>query len=162
MKKKGMERHTEVGIVVGALVSVIVFGVAYIYMTIAVDMRVIVLSGIGPASQAGMQPQGNAAIALNLQQELNSSMQAGFTLNSTAFESSSAQSCSLQQISACNNNEPSQFVCVNSVYAARVRSQYSVLYNSSAYMCPEFTVPGVLGCAVQEGYCVVTVSNASV
>ncbi len=103
----------------------------------------------------------NATIAVSLQQELNNSVLAGFTLNQTVFYSNSSLDCSRQLISYCDNNVPSQFVCVNQRYSALVSSQYN-LTHKNLQACPMFLMAGTVSCGVQDGYCVVMESSPNI
>ena len=104
---------------------------------------------------------GNGTAAENLQQELNNSSQDGFSLNQTVFYSTSPSQCSRQQITGCDNNEPSQFICVNSQYANLVMSQYHLIY-SRPTICPEFYAAGDLSCGTVQNYCVVLNSRQTI
>lgn len=99
---------------------------------------------------------GNATVAVGLEHELKNSASEGFNLNSTLFRANMPSDCSLQLISQCDNNVPSQFICVNSVYSAQVRSQYAALYNGKSHICPMYVAFGNVSCGLEQGYCVVT------
>ena len=105
-----------------------------------------------PANQTS-----NATIAVNLQQELNNSALAGFTLNQTVFYSNSSFGCSKLLIVYCDNNVPSQFICVNQKYSALVLSQYNQTHQVRQ-ACPMFLMAGTVSCGVSDNYCVVTES----
>ena len=141
--------------VVAFTVSAVVFGIAYLYISLAVTLQQASLS----ASQQAQQ-NSTAVVASDLQQEMNSSAQYGFVLGSGAYASQNASGCSLQLIGGCNNNAPSQFVCVNSAYVGNVSGQYARLY-SQQRVCPAYMLPGTLGCGVSGGYCVVTRTQAA-
>ncbi len=91
---------------------------------------------------------------VNLAQELNNSAGAGFSLDEGMFHANSSSDCAKELISQCDNNVPSQFVCVNQRYAANVSSQYGAIYSKPG-MCPEFLLAGNVSCGLDDGSCVV-------
>lgn len=97
---------------------------------------------------------GNETVAVGLAQELNNSAQAGFSLDEAMFYASSSSGCSKQRISQCDNNVPSQFICINQQYAGNVSSQYDEIYAKPG-ACPEFLLAGSVYCGLDGGYCVV-------
>ncbi len=151
MKKGSSELgRSGTAIVVAVIVSVVVFGIAYLYINLALILQHAVLYAPQPP-----QPNSTVVVAADLQLELNSSLHYGFALNASAFASYNASGCSLQLVSGCNNNVPSQFVCVNSAYAGEVAGQYANIYRQPR-VCAAYFMEGTLGCAVSSGYCVVT------
>ncbi len=92
--------------------------------------------------------------SVNLTEELNSSAKAGFKLTQVMFYANSSSVCSKQLISPCDNNEPSQFICVNQNYATQVSAQHSSIY-SSREICPMFYMVGSVTCGLDNNYCVV-------
>jgi hypothetical protein len=97
-------------------------------------------------------------VAVNLTQELNNSAQNGFQLNSSQFYSTSSAQCTRESISGCNNNVPSQFICVNSQYAGAVASQHQTIY-ATPTVCPDFLMAGYVSCVAVQGYCEVASSQ---
>lgn len=97
-------------------------------------------------------------VAVNFSFELNDSQQAGYALNQTIFRVNSQSECSIELIAYCNNNVPTQFICVNSAHAFYVAAQYNQTH-SVHQACPQYFEAGTLGCAVQGNYCVVTSTN---
>jgi hypothetical protein len=94
-------------------------------------------------------------IAVNLTQELNNSATQGFALNRSRFYATSASDCSRQLISWCDNNVPSQFICVNQQSVGVVSSQYKSAH-STPTACPDFILAGSVSCGLVNNYCVVT------
>lgn len=107
-----------------------------------------------PVTQSNNNTSGNKTIAVNLTQELKNSAASGFTLNASMFYASSSSECSKEQISSCDNNVPSQFICVNQQYAVIVSSQYNSLY-STPVACPQFFMAGNISCSIVDNYCTV-------
>jgi len=106
-------------------------------------------------SSTTVQQVNGTRIAVDLQQELNNSANDGFSLNQSMFRANSSSQCSRQLISGCDNNVPSQFICVNNSFIDTVSGQRSSIYSNNSRACPDFIETGTLSCAVQAGYCVV-------
>ncbi len=87
--------------------------------------------------------------------ELTTATNYSFKINDTMLISSFAAQCSLQLVAPCNNNEPSQFVCVNLQYASNMEVQYQSIYPNRS-ICPAFQVEGKLSCGITYNHCVVT------
>jgi hypothetical protein len=85
----------------------------------------------------------------------------GFQMNATMLVANYSSQCVLQQISFCDNNEPSQFVCVNQAYSSNVSAQYHKIYSGRAEACPEFVLAGKISCAVSGNYCIVVDNRSS-
>ena len=102
----------------------------------------------------------NGTLVVSLAQELNNSAGAGFTLNRSIFYAASSPVCSKELISGCDNNEPSQFVCINSRYSGALSGQYKGIYANSGRVCPEFLEAGNVYCGTLGNYCVVYRSNS--
>ena len=105
-----------------------------------------------------VNPPANSTVpteAVNLTQELNNSASAGFSLLANKFHANSASECSKQRISPCDNNMPSQFICVNQQYADQISGQYISIY-TTPQACPQFLEAGTISCGLDDGYCVVT------
>lgn len=94
-------------------------------------------------------------IAVNLTQELNNSYAAGFNLTKGDFQSNSSLACVRALIDKCDNNNPSQFVCLNSSAYNQSYLPQKNASNSTGYACPQYFLAGVVGCATQNNYCVV-------
>ena len=92
----------------------------------------------------------------NAQNEIANASVSGFEITSQMLASDNSSQCSLEQISFCNNNEPSQFVCVNQAYASNVNAQYKLIYAGRGQACPEFVLAGHISCTISAGYCAVT------
>ena len=88
--------------------------------------------------------------------ELNNSIAAGFTVNLTTFREVNASQCQLEPISYCNNNEPGQFVCINSKFASGFEAQRNMTFANKPRACPLFILAGNISCAFENGYCIVT------
>ncbi len=88
--------------------------------------------------------------------ELNNSIAAGFTVNLTTFYVISGSQCVRESISYCNNNEPSQFVCINSRYSGKFTAQRSKIYSNKSRACPLFVLAGNISCTAENYYCAVT------
>lgn len=102
---------------------------------------------------------GNYPIAVNLSQELNNSANGGLYLNKSAFASSSYPACAKVLISSCDNNVPSQFLCVGAYYADEVTQEAQGADANKPHVCPMFVEAGSIACGVSAGYCVVTDSR---
>jgi hypothetical protein len=102
----------------------------------------------------------NATVAVMLAEELNNSVNAGFNLNQSMFYSNSQAGCSKELISACNNNSPQQYICINSQYVSAVSGQYPGIY-SSPHACPMFYMAGNVSCGIVNNYCVVLDQGSS-
>lgn len=107
---------------------------------------------------APIPPSGNGTEAVNLAQELNNSAKAGFNLDESMFYASSASECSKKLITACDNNVPNQYICVNQKYAGTVSSQYSSIYPARG-ICPMFFMAGNISCGLDDNHCVVFVQG---
>lgn len=79
----------------------------------------------------------------------------GFHITPQMIASNSSSQCALQLTTFCDNNEPSQFVCVNTAYSSNVSAQYQKIYSGKGQACPQFLLAGRLSCAVSGGYCTV-------
>lgn len=101
-------------------------------------------------------PQQNATIAVTLEQELNNSANAGFNVTALYFRTPYSSNCTRELITSCDNNAPDQFICVNSAYASEISKQYSSIYSSHAYVCPQYILEGTVACTSYQDYCVVT------
>lgn len=88
--------------------------------------------------------------------ELNNSISAGFNVNLATFSAMNVSQCQLEQISYCNNNEPGQFVCINSNFASGFEAQRNAAFADKSRACPLFILARNIGCAVANDYCVVT------
>jgi hypothetical protein len=107
-----------------------------------------------PANPPPNTTSGNGTVAVNLTQELKNSAASGFTLNESMFHANSSSECSRELISSCDNNVPSQFICVNQRYAGVVSSQYKTIY-SKPTACPQFLMAGNVSCGLVSNYCAV-------
>ena len=96
----------------------------------------------------------NGTEAVNLAQELNNSNAARFSLNEAMFHANSSSACSKQLITPCDNNVPSQFICINEQYAGTVSLEYHGIYRTPG-ACPEFLLGGNVYCGLDDNYCVV-------
>lgn len=101
----------------------------------------------------------NEIIAVTLAEELNNSANSGLNLNRSMFYSNSQAGCSRELISACDNNDPQQYICINSQYASKVASQYPKIH-PSPQACPMFYMAGNISCGLANNYCVVLDSNS--
>lgn len=108
------------------------------------------------ATSAGSTHSNNTTI--NVQQELNASASAGFNFTMQTFASSSASDCLLVQITPCNNNNPSQFVCINSAYYQSYLNQTQRIVKPGV-VCPMYEIQGTISCGFESGYCIVTVRS---
>ncbi len=96
----------------------------------------------------------NSTMGINPAEELNNSAGAGFNLTQAMFYANSSSQCSKQLISACDNNVPTQFICVNQQYAGNVSAQYAAIY-SRPWVCPQFMLAGKIFCGLEGDNCVV-------
>lgn len=102
------------------------------------------------------EPAGpaNGTVAADISQELNYSAQDGFNLSMGTFRAGSASDCVKELAGRCDNNVPSQHICINQQYAALFASQYKEIYPRPV-PCPLFMMAGTLSCGLDGGYCVV-------
>lgn len=97
-------------------------------------------------------------VAVNLIAELNNSRNAGYNFTANEFAANTSSQCSLSLITPCDNNVPSQFVCINSAYSEIYTTQSNQIYSnfsSGGHACPLFLLAGLVSCGTQDGYCVV-------
>ncbi|MDE1860409.1 MAG: hypothetical protein KGH72_01700 [Candidatus Micrarchaeota archaeon] len=106
------------------------------------------------ASSSSSTTVNQTIVAVSAQQEVQNAEKNGFTVNQSVFNATSASQCYLQLISGCDNNVPNQFICPNMAYKVELSQQYSLTY-PKAEICPDYMLAGKLGCALQNGRCVV-------
>jgi hypothetical protein len=94
-------------------------------------------------------------IAVNISQELNNSVNAGYNFTPNDFRSASSAQCLLVLISPCDNNNPSQFVCINSAYNEIYAQQHANLSRNGG-ACPDYELAGSVSCTSSSNYCEVT------
>ncbi len=93
----------------------------------------------------------NGTEAVNLTQELNNSAAEGFNLTVDMFSANSSSECSKELISPCDNNVPTQFICINQRFVGVVSSQRPPVRGA----CPMFMMAGDIYCGLDDGFCVV-------
>lgn len=134
----------------------------------AIALLIALASSFGATTNASNAT--SASIAVNLTSELNNSRASGYNFTSNEFAANSPAQCSLSLITRCDNNVPSQFICINIEYNQTYSSQTSKINSnlSSGYACPEYVLAGIVSCGISQGDCVVlksppnyTVSNSS-
>src|SRR5271170_3040364 len=133
MRIKFMARSSPpLSVIVSAALGIIalVLVVAHIHAASRINYNQTGVNPGGPCiglngQLCGAPNQTNATVAVNLEQEMNNTSQNGIILNASVFSSNYPAYCTLIQIGQCNNNEPSQFICVNSQFAGQVESDYS-------------------------------------
>lgn len=79
----------------------------------------------------------------------------GIAIGTPQFSCSSGSQCDKLLVSKCDNNLPSQFICINNKYYG----QYLNLTNGenkTGYVCPLFLVAGNIGCSCISSYCTET------
>jgi len=130
-------------------------GFALVMVVLAVAA---ILSGINVAAQSTSNNTNTTSVAVNLSTELNNSLASGFNFTVGDFQSTSSAACVRAQITRCNNNNPSQFVCLNSsAYSnAYLPQQQNNTNDSKGFACPDYLLAGVVGCESLNNYCVVT------
>ncbi|MCL5440735.1 MAG: hypothetical protein M1448_02540 [Candidatus Marsarchaeota archaeon] len=82
----------------------------------------------------------------------------GIGIGASQFSCSSSLQCAKLLLSRCDNNLPSQFICINGKYYG----QYLNLTkgeNKTGYLCPMFLVMGNIGCSCISSYCTETYSK---
>ncbi len=102
---------------------------------------------------------GNFHSTVNVTAELNNSYSYGYNFTANYFRTNNAANCTLVQISRCDNNNPDQFVCINSAYYPIYLDQRNQSFKSNpmkGYACPDYILLGHISCTTQSGYCVVT------
>lgn len=90
---------------------------------------------------------------------LNASGADGFNFTQQMFVSNSSSGCVLARISACDNNAPSQFACLNSGYYQAYLGQRQAAFSKQPQVCPQYLLAGTLSCVSSGGYCEVNLSN---
>jgi len=98
----------------------------------------------------------SGAMPANVENSIGNATASGFHITPQMAAANSSSQCSLQQVTFCDNNEPSQFVCVNQAYASNVNAQYKLIYAGRGQACPEFVLAGHISCTISAGYCAVT------
>lgn len=121
---------------------------------IAMLMLAVLFHATSAQSLFNYTNSSNATIVVNLTAELNNSAAAGYNFTANSFEANSSTACSLAQISKCDNNLPSQFVCINSTNEQSYLLQHQNLEGNGT-VCPQYVLAGFLYCQVQNGACVV-------
>jgi hypothetical protein len=114
-----------------------------------------------PVNSTPNNTSRNGTVAVTLFQEVNNSIAAGFNLSKSAFHANSSSECSLQLIGPCDNNIPSQFICINRQYNRTVSSQYGAIYTMHPRACPEFFMTGTVSCGLVNNSCVVISQKSS-
>lgn|GEM_PF-2168875 len=132
-------------------------GLAFVVLILMVATM---LSGLHLAAQTLGNASNNinsTVVAVNLGEELNNSHAAGFNFVPSNFQSNSSVECIKALISVCDNNNPSQFVCLNSAaYNQTYLPHEQNKANSNGVVaCPDYLEAGEVACASQNGYCVV-------
>ncbi len=115
----------------------------------------------GTGSQALVGNGTPRIVTHPVDEELANASDFGFNVSYTMLESDSPGRCYLQQISACDNNEPGQFICANSRYSSDLQNQYSSIYADKSRICPLIMLEGTISCGVSYGYCVVIDNKSS-
>ncbi len=92
---------------------------------------------------------------------LNVTKMDGFSFSREMFSSNSSSRCVLVQVSACDNNVPSQFACLNSDYYPAYLSQRQAAFSGQGQICPQYLVLGTLTCESVNGYCEVVLNQAA-
>lgn len=123
-------------------------------------------SGSPPPSTSNSfynQSAQSASVAVKLGAELNNSNSTGYNFTANDFASNSSANCALSIISNCNNNEPDQFVCLNSAAYnnSYIAGRFAQELNLTGKICPQFLLVGTISCTTLNGYCVVTHSSYS-
>jgi DNA-binding MarR family transcriptional regulator len=121
------------------------------------------ISGIVPGQYGGALNKTLApALPQNLSSVLNTSRAYGFNFSQEMFRSNSSSQCMLVRISACDNNVPSQFTCLNSNYYAVYVGQEQAAFLGQAHICPQFILSGTASCSSLGGYCEVAFNQSEV
>jgi hypothetical protein len=120
------------------------------------SMLIITLVGYTFAATPINVPSNNSAqnsyIAVNLTNELYNSAAQGFNFTSNDFAAGQSSSCALALITACGNNAPGQYVCVNDASYYTYQQQRQVIDNVAS-ACPQYLLSGRLSCVSVNGYC---------
>lgn len=83
------------------------------------------------------------------QNETQRAEQNGYTIGSSAFSCSSTSQCVRVLITQCDNNNPSQFICINSAYL----NKFNNMTKNGSVICPQYMLAGVISCACASNYC---------
>ena len=134
-------------------------GTSWLYIA-AIILVLIIIASFFLYVELGSPPMGAVPQALGQLASARSGF--GFKANTTMLMANNSSQCYLQLVSQCNNNEPSQFVCINQDYRAQAAAELKSLYENSTRACPEFMLSGHISCAVVDGYCTVTRSASGV
>jgi hypothetical protein len=84
------------------------------------------------------------------QNESQRASQDGYTLSSSAFSCSSALQCVKVLIAQCDNNNPSQFICINSAHLGEFSNMTK---NNGSVACPQYMLAGTISCSCTFNYC---------
>lgn len=71
----------------------------------------------------------------------------GIYLNSSAFSCGYSNACKKVLVASCNNNLPSQSVCINPSYYDQYLQQYNAKYGNHTYACPAYVMAGNVSCS---------------
>ncbi len=107
-------------------------------------------------SSANAFANNTTYVAVNLSSEITNSGLAGYNFTQNDFSVSSPSQCVRVLISNCDNNNPSQFLCINGAYKSSYEQQHADLSFNESGFCPEYILAGYISCAMQSNYCVVT------
>lgn len=148
-----------------AIALIVALGAAYFYSAVPIPRQsanvplAANVPGNGSAAggvAAGAAPEAPASVA----NALNASKADGFVFSRQMFVSNSSSGCVLVQISACDNNVPSQFACLNQSYYQAYLGQRQAVFSRQPQVCPQYMLAGTLSCVSVGGYCEVTLLNS--
>ncbi len=144
--------------------------VTYLLAAVLVSAAILAfyLHGAGPTAPGAFPINSGATnktltptLPQNLSSVLNASEAYGFSFSQGMFRSNSSSQCVLVRISACDNNVPSQFACLNSNYYAVYVDQEQAAFSGQARICPQFILRGTVSCASLGGYCEVAFNQSA-
>lgn len=86
--------------------------------------------------------------------ESRRAVQNGYNVNSSTFSCDTSNQCVKVQVTRCGNNEPSQYICINSGSRQNFENQAQKIRNSEGPVaCPQFYMEGNISCGCASSYC---------
>jgi hypothetical protein len=116
--------------------AVIVLLVALVLAALAISLRPLAVQ--------------SANSVYSYQNESQRAAQNGYALNGSTFSCRFGYQCTKVLITRCDNNNPSQFVCINSAYLADFSNMSRT---NGSVVCPQYLLAGTISCECASNYC---------
>jgi hypothetical protein len=71
----------------------------------------------------------------------------------TWFSCTSSSDCTDVLAATCDNNIPSQHICINSKYYGAFESEHNSTFQNSTHVCPLYFMNSNITCSCAENYC---------